>query len=62
MEVPKVKFPILTLLVTGKHSEIVLTRGVGLHTIIGMTIDVAAGNCIDKSSNKFMHYRDILSN
>lgn len=48
-EVPLQKFPYLSLLVTGKHTEIVLTRGVGLHTILGMTIDIAAGDCLDKA-------------
>lgn len=60
-ELPKVKFPFVTLLVTGKHTEIVLTRGVGLHTILGMSIDIAAGNCIDKASNKFNHFKSIFN-
>jgi len=41
----------LSLLATGKHTEIVLNRGVGLHTVIGMTIDIALGDCFDKASN-----------
>ncbi len=43
----------MTLLATGKHTEIVLNRGVGLHTILGMTIDVAMGHCLDKASLMF---------
>ena len=42
-EVPKVEFPYLSVLVTGKHTQIVLTRGVGMHTIMGMTKDNAVG-------------------
>jgi tRNA A37 threonylcarbamoyltransferase TsaD len=50
------KFPYLSLLATGGHTEIVLNRGIGLHTVLGMTIDIAIGNCIDKASNLFkMH-------
>jgi len=59
-EVPLLKFPYVSLLVTGKHTEIVLTRGVGLHTILGMTIDVAAGACLDKVSNLIIQMKDIL--
>lgn len=54
------KFPIISLLITGKHTEIVLTRGVGLHTILGMTIDIAAGNCIDKAFRKVIEYIGVL--
>ena len=42
-EVPKVEFPYLSVLVTGKHTQIILTRGVGMHTIMGMTKDNAVG-------------------
>ena len=38
------------MLVTGKHTEIVLTEGVGNHTIMGKTIDIAVGNAMDKIS------------
>ena len=43
------------MLITGKHTELVLTRGVGLHTILGLTIDIAVGNCVDKAAAKFKH-------
>ena len=59
-DVPLQKFPYLSLLVTGKHTEIVLTRGVGLHTILGMTIDIAAGDCLDKAQLCFKRYESVL--
>jgi tRNA A37 threonylcarbamoyltransferase TsaD len=34
--------------VTGKHTELVLSRGVGLHTVLGTTHDIAAGNALDQ--------------
>lgn len=42
-DIPLIEFPMVSLLATGKHTEIILTRGVGLHTILGMTIDIAIG-------------------
>lgn len=32
-------FPYISIITTGKNLEIVLTRGVGLHTVMGITID-----------------------
>lgn len=60
LEVPKLKFPYISLLATGKHSEIVLNRGVGLHTVLGMTIDIAIGNCIDKAYVIFKKYEKVF--
>lgn len=54
------KFPYLTLLATGGHTELVLNRGVGLHTVVGMTIDIAMGQCFDKASNMLKLYEDVL--
>ena len=48
------------MLVTGAHTEIVLNRGVGLHTILGMTIDSAAGECFDKASVVIKKYEKTL--
>jgi hypothetical protein len=59
--VPLIKFPYVSLLITGKHTEIVLTRGVGLHTILGMTIDSAAGELFDKSAAILKKYEKVLS-
>lgn len=44
-------FPFLAVLATGGHTEIVLTRGVGLHTVMGFTIDIAIGNYLDRVGN-----------
>jgi N6-L-threonylcarbamoyladenine synthase len=48
------------MLITGAHTEIVLNRGVGLHTILGMTIDSAAGECFDKASVVLKKYEKTL--
>ena len=50
------------MLITGGHTQIVLTRGVGLHTILGMTIDIAVGECLDKAYMFFMKYEATLKN
>lgn len=44
---PLLKFPFLSVLASGKHTELILTRGIGLHTIVGITHDIAIGNCMD---------------
>ena len=41
-------FPLLALIVSGGHSELVLMRGHGLYQRIGGTIDDAAGEAFDK--------------
>ncbi len=37
-----IPFPYLSVTTTGIQTEIVLTRGVGLHTVMGMSIDMGA--------------------
>ena len=59
-EVPKQLFPFMTLLVTGKHSELILSRGVGLHTILGISIDCGIGDCLDKAYGGFKKYLNVL--
>lgn len=54
------KFPFITLLVTGAHTEIILTRGVGLHTIIGLSFDIALGNCLDRIAKCIRVYEKVL--
>jgi len=44
----KLKFPIMSLLVSGGHTELVLTDKSLKHTIIGRTLDDAAGEAYDK--------------
>ena len=47
----KGNFPFISVLVTGGHTEFALTRGVGLHTVMGFTIDTAIGTYLDRVSN-----------
>ncbi len=44
------KFPALGLLVSGKHSEFILVKGIGDYEKLGQTLDDAAGEAFDKAS------------
>lgn len=44
----KVKFPILSLIVSGGHTQLILMKYFGKYKIIGETRDDAAGECFDK--------------
>ena len=48
LERPDLRWPLLTLLVSGGHSLIVLQSGPGHHVVLGETIDDAAGEAYDK--------------
>ena len=48
LESSDLRWPIMTLLVSGGHSLIVLQRGPGEHEVLGETIDDAAGEAYDK--------------
>jgi N6-L-threonylcarbamoyladenine synthase len=48
LEQPTLEWPLVTLLVSGGHSMIVLQRGPGQHEVLGETIDDAAGEAYDK--------------
>ena len=48
LEDPALEWPILTLLVSGGHSAIVLHESPGQHRVLGETIDDAAGEAYDK--------------
>ncbi|MBU6514571.1 MAG: tRNA (adenosine(37)-N6)-threonylcarbamoyltransferase complex transferase subunit TsaD [Acidobacteriota bacterium] len=48
LERPDLQWPIVTLLVSGGHSMIVVQRGPGEHVVVGETIDDAAGEAYDK--------------
>ena len=48
LEMPDLPWPMLTLLVSGGHSMLVLQKGPGEHEILGETIDDAAGEAYDK--------------
>lgn len=41
-------FPVLGLLVSGGHTEMVLMREIGKYELLGETLDDAAGECLDK--------------
>ncbi|MCP8351811.1 tRNA (adenosine(37)-N6)-threonylcarbamoyltransferase complex transferase subunit TsaD [Candidatus Synchoanobacter obligatus] len=42
--------PFLTLLVSGGHTQIILTHGLGRHEIIGESLDDAVGEAFDKTA------------
>jgi len=46
--IPKIEFPILSLLVSGGHTELVLMKDWQKYKIIGETLDDAAGEAFDK--------------
>ncbi len=48
LERPDLEWPIVTLLVSGGHSLIVVQHGPGRHEVLGETIDDAAGEAYDK--------------
>jgi N6-L-threonylcarbamoyladenine synthase len=48
LERPDLEWPLVTLLVSGGHSMIVLQHGPGEHEVLGETIDDAAGEAYDK--------------
>ncbi|MSU60746.1 MAG: tRNA (adenosine(37)-N6)-threonylcarbamoyltransferase complex transferase subunit TsaD [Candidatus Staskawiczbacteria bacterium] len=50
LENPKIKFPAISLIVSGGHTQLILVKGVGKYTIIGETRDDAAGECFDKAA------------
>lgn len=47
-KIKKMKFPILSLLVSGGHTELVLSKSWTKHKILGKTLDDAAGEAFDK--------------
>lgn len=47
-KISKLKFPILSLLVSGGHTELIVTEKNLKHKIIGRTLDDAAGEAYDK--------------
>lgn len=48
LEAPDLRWPLMTLLVSGGHSMIIFQRGPGVHEVLGETIDDAAGEAYDK--------------
>ncbi len=47
-KIPKLQFPVLSLLVSGGHTELVLMESWLQYKIIGQTVDDAAGEAFDK--------------
>jgi N6-L-threonylcarbamoyladenine synthase len=45
---PNIKFPAIALVVSGGHTQIILTNKLGKYEILGETRDDAAGECFDK--------------
>ncbi len=45
---PKIKFPAISLVVSGGHTQLIVIKGIGKYKIIGETRDDAAGECFDK--------------
>ncbi len=46
----QVRFPYLLLLMSGGHTQFLLTRGVGNHQLLGTTLDDALGETFDKTA------------
>ncbi len=43
-----IKFPVVALIVSGGHTELILVKGIGKYTLIGQTLDDAVGEAFDK--------------
>ncbi|KOS19392.1 tRNA N6-adenosine threonylcarbamoyltransferase [Escovopsis weberi] len=52
-------FPFLSLLVSGGHTQLVLSEGVAAHRILAATADVAIGNFLDHAAREILP-RDVL--
>jgi N6-L-threonylcarbamoyladenine synthase len=48
---PAPEFPFVALLVSGGHTQLMRVDGVGHYTLLGETLDDAAGEAFDKSAN-----------
>ena len=46
----EIKFPVLCLIVSGGHTEIVLMKDHGVYNVIGATLDDACGEALDKAA------------
>lgn len=50
LKISALNFPALALLVSGGHTELVLTKRIGKYKIVGETLDDAAGEAFDKAA------------
>lgn len=60
---PKVEYPFLTFLASGGHTAILLSHGMGEHTVLGGTLDDALGEAFDKVARMlgmFLSYNLLL--
>lgn len=48
IDLDDIKYPALGLIISGKHTEIVLVKKIGDYTVIGETLDDAIGEAFDK--------------
>lgn len=46
--IDKIKFPIMGITVSGKHTELIWSKKLGYYKILGQTLDDAAGEAFDK--------------
>ncbi len=49
-EIKQIEYPYLVLLVSGGHTQLILVKAVGNYTIVGDTLDDAAGEAFDKTA------------
>ncbi|MGJ8679693.1 tRNA (adenosine(37)-N6)-threonylcarbamoyltransferase complex transferase subunit TsaD [Paraglaciecola sp.] len=50
LDEPKPEFPFVALLVSGGHSMMVEVKGIGQYTVLGESVDDAAGEAFDKTA------------
>jgi len=48
---PRPEFPFVALLVSGGHTQLMAVEGVGRYTLLGETVDDAAGEAFDKTAS-----------
>lgn len=48
--VPRLEFPFLTLLASGGHTSLLLSKGLGDHVVLGGTLDDSLGEALDKAA------------
>lgn len=56
-----VKFPFLSLLCSGGHTMLVLSRDMGHHEVVVDTMDIAVGDSLDKCAREMGFYGNMLA-
>ena len=54
----KPEFPFVALLVSGGHTQFMAVRGIGDYTLMGESVDDAAGEAFDKTAKLFLVSRE----